>query len=192
VAELIKPFVGPGADAVAARLLKRFGSLQRALISAGEEDPETEDSDVLRTIRAARLLVVRAARQDIARAPVSAADPELHRYLQHLLGAQPHEAAHAVFVDSGHGYLSDECIAPGLSSQVVASARHLVARAFDLGARGMILAHNHPSGSASPSEQDIATTRNLGNLMVALDLTLLDHLIVTRREVFSFREKGLL
>lgn len=192
MANLIAPFAGARAEAVAARLLERFGSLNRALIATDGDDDVGEDADVLRTIRAARLLVLEAAREDIARRAVSPRDPALHGYLRHLLGGRSHEALHAVFLDAEHGYIADECLAPGTSNAVVASIRHLVARSFDLGARGLILAHNHPSGSALPSEEDITTTARIGSLAASLDLTLIDHLIVTQGQVFSFRKEGLL
>ena len=192
MASLIEPFAGARAETIATRLLNRFGSLHRALISPdGGEDPE-EDADVLRKMRAARILVLEAAREEIVRRPVAANDPALHDYLKDLLGSQPHEILHAIFLDSGHGYIADECIASGTSSRLIGSTRRLVARAFDLGARALILAHNHPSGSALPSQEDVATTARIGKLAAELDLTLIDHLVVTQRQVFSFRAEGLL
>ena len=192
MASLIEPFTGAGAEAVAGRLLDRFGSLHRALVSPDGVDESGEDADVLRRMRAARLMVLGAAREEFARRPVAANDPDLHGYLRGLLGAQPLETLHAIFLDSEHGYITDESIASGGSSRLTGSTRRLVARAFDLGARGLILAHNHPSGSALPSEHDIVTTARIGHLAAELDLTLVDHLIVTRRRVFSFRAEGLL
>lgn len=147
---------------------------------------------MLRKMRAARILVLEAAREQIVRKPVSARDPSLHAYLKGLLGTQPHETLHAVFLDAEHGYIADECIAAGNGERLLGSTRRLVERAFDLRARGLILAHNHPSGSARPSEEDIATTARIGDLIGELDLALVDHLIVTQASVFSFRAAGLL
>lgn len=143
-------------------------------------------------MRAARILVLEAAREQIVRKPVSARDPSLHDYLKNLLGTQPHETLHAVFLDAEHGYITDECIAAGNGERLLGSTRRLVERAFDLRARGLILAHNHPSGSARPSEEDVATTARIGDLIGELDLALVDHLIVTQANVFSFRAAGLL
>jgi DNA repair protein RadC len=192
VASLIEPFAGTNAEAVATRLLDRFGSLHRALVSQQGIDEPGEDADVLNKMRAARALVLAAAREEIARRRVMADDPDLHDYLKGLLGPHVHELLHAVFLDSRHGYIADECIASGTSDRLTGSARNLVARAFDLGARALILAHNHPSGSALPSPDDVATTARLGNLAAELDLALIDHLIVTQHQVYSFRAGGLL
>ena len=192
MANLIEPFAGPHAEAVAGRLLQRFGSLHRALASLDDDDGPAEDAAVLRQVRAARKLVLEASREEIARQPVSPADAGLHAYLKALLGDQPNEVLHAVFVDRRHGYIADERVSSGSLSRISGSTRHLMTRAFELGAHGLILAHNHPSGCARPSRCDIETTARIGEVTAELELALLDHLIVTRRAVFSFRAGGLL
>ena len=192
VANLIEPFAGARAEAVAGRLLARFGSLNGALTSPSDLDDSEEDADVLRKMRAARVLVLEATREEIARRPVSSRDPSLHGYLTNLIGHQPHEVLHAVFLDGGHGYIADECIARGNAGRLLGSTRRLVARAFELGARGVILAHNHPSGIARPSQEDMASTARINDLVAELDLALIDHLIVTRHQVFSFAAEALL
>jgi DNA repair protein RadC len=192
VANLIEPFAGAQAEAVAGRLIARFGSLNGALVSADSPDESGEDAEVLRKMRAARVLVLEATREEIARRPVSAGDPSLHGYLKNLLAHQPHEVLHAVFVDGCHGYIADESISRGGVDRLSINTRRLVARAFELGARGLILAHNHPSGDARASEEDITTTARISALMAELELALIDHLIVTRHQVFSFRAEGLL
>lgn len=190
MASLLEPFAGADAQAVATRLVRRFGSIHRALVAPHGVDGE--DADVLRTMRAARALVLAAAREDISRRPVKADDPGLHAYLKDLLGPHAYELLHVVFLDGRHGYLGDESIASGSAGRLTGSTRHLVARAFDLGARALILAHNHPSGSARPSPEDVAATAQIARIAAELDLALIDHLIVTRHEVFSFRAEGLL
>jgi DNA repair protein RadC len=192
VASLIEPFAGADAEAVATRLLNRFGSLHRALVSPQGIEEHSEDADVLRKMRAARALVLAAAKEKISRRRVEADDPDLHDYLKDLLGPHAHELLHANFLESRHGYIADECIASGTSGRLTASTRNLVARAFDLGARALILAHNHPSGSALPSPEDVAATARIGGLTAELDLALIDHLIVTRHQVFSLRAGALL
>jgi DNA repair protein RadC len=56
----------------------------------------------------------------------------------------------------------------------------------------MILVHNHPSGSTNPSEQDIKLTRKLFAAGEMLDLPVLDHLIFTDNNYYSFRDNGIL
>ena len=70
--------------------------------------------------------------------------------------------------------------------------REVARRALELSATAIILAHNHPSGSAEPSELDIRSTRGLQALAVPMGVELVDHLIVGAREVFSMRAAGLI
>lgn len=59
-------------------------------------------------------------------------------------------------------------------------------------AASVIIAHNHPSGIAEPSEEDITTTQQLAAAGQLLGIALSDHLIITRSAYFSFNENGLL
>ena len=57
---------------------------------------------------------------------------------------------------------------------------------------GMIVAHNHPSGDPRPSASDLRLTRKLYNVLEAIDVAFLDHLIFAGGRMFSFRQAGLL
>ena len=115
-------------------------------------------------------------------------------YLQHILAAesQNSERFHAIFLDEQRGYLDDGCFADGSTAHLPVRLRGLFARALALGARGLIVAHNHPSGNCRPSASDIAATRRLVEIGRALEIELLDHLIITREKVYSMRAGGLL
>ncbi|SEH12537.1 DNA repair protein RadC [Sphingopyxis sp. YR583] len=99
---------------------------------------------------------------------------------------------HATFVTPDWGYLADDRVAIGVAGQVEPDLRFLLGRAFDVGAHGILLAHNHPSGSAEPSDADIALTRRLAALTRAVGIELLDHLIVGGGTIVSMKERKLL
>lgn len=110
---------------------------------------------------------------------------------QSFASASPgEERFHAVFLDANSEYLEDRVIGRGQSSHLAIRLRELFARALAIGARNLIVAHNHPSGDCRPSESDIAATRRLVDIGRALDIELLDHLIVTREKVYSMRAGG--
>jgi len=77
-------------------------------------------------------------------------------------------------------------------SSLTTGFRALIEQALACGARGLIIAHNHPSGDARPSETDVRSTRHLQALARPLDLELFDHVVVSRRAAFSMRHAGLL
>ena len=88
--------------------------------------------------------------------------------------------------------LGEYKLSSGGTTSTIADPKLIFAAAIKCNACGVILAHNHPSGTLSPSEGDIAVTKKIvegGNL---LDILVLDHLIVTREGFYSFADEGLL
>jgi DNA repair protein RadC len=69
--------------------------------------------------------------------------------------------------------------------------REIVRKALDHNAAAMICAHNHPSGSAHPSKMDITLTHELKRVLAAIEVSLLDHLIVNEQEIWSLQRHGL-
>jgi len=192
VAELLAPFAGEAAEQLAERLIGRFGSLSRVLAAplpqlraaAGGHDA------AVGAIFGASRLVEAALGEDLTGASVDGADPAIHRYLRMRIGVCGSERLHAIFAGPGGAFLAAETIAEGGAGRIEARARPLFERALQLGAAGFLLAHNHPSGHCRPSAEDVAETRRLAGLAAALELDLLDHLIVTRTRVFSMRLGG--
>ena len=80
----------------------------------------------------------------------------------------------------------------GEPASVGLPVRKIVADAVRLGSAGVILAHNHPSGRAEPSNADYRATRKLARAGEAIDLAVLDHLIFANRNCSSMRRMGLL
>ena len=80
----------------------------------------------------------------------------------------------------------------GEPAAVAQPVRDIVADALKLGSAGVIIAHNHPSGDARPSEADYQATRRLARAGEAIDLIVLDHLIFADQDCSSMRRMGLL
>jgi DNA repair protein RadC len=192
VAELFAPFAGADAEPLAKRLIGRFGSLRRVLdaslpqlrAAAGGYESAVD------AIFGARRLVEAALGEELVGTPVDGGDPAIHRYLRARIGSAPEERLHAIFADGARGYLADEPVVMGSASRIEARVRPLVERALELGAAGFLLAHNHPSGRCRPSADDVSGTLRLAEVAEALELSLIDHLIVTRTRVFSMRLGG--
>jgi DNA repair protein RadC len=70
--------------------------------------------------------------------------------------------------------------------------RVIVQAALELNSAAVILAHNHPSGSAEPSEADRNITIRISKALALLDIRVLDHIVVSARETVSLAERGLL
>jgi len=109
-----------------------------------------------------------------------------------LLPRDDHERCHALFVDAQRSCLGDAAIGRGGRGTLCLRMREIFGEALRLDAHGIILAHNHPSGECRPSGCDIAATQQLAAVARALDIELIDHLIFTRKAVYSMRAGGLL
>jgi DNA repair protein RadC len=103
-----------------------------------------------------------------------------------------HEEFYCIFLDNQHRVLKVECCFQGTIDGANVYPREVVKRALHLNAKALILAHNHPSGLAEPSEADRAITRRLIDALSLVDMRVLDHFIIGGAECFSFAEQGLL
>jgi DNA repair protein RadC len=85
-----------------------------------------------------------------------------------------------------------ETVEEGSIGYAAVYPRRIIEAALRRGAASMVFAHNHPGGTPTPSEDDKAITRKLAQAASAVEIQVLDHLIVAGNEVFSFRLHGLL
>lgn len=110
------------------------------------------------------------------------------------IGASANELFEVGYLDSGYRLLRDgvETLEEGTIDRAAVYPRRVVESALKRGAAGIVLAHNHPNGKVAPTEQDEVLTRAIVLAAETLALTVVDHLIVTRDETFSFRRAGLL
>ena len=78
----------------------------------------------------------------------------------------------------------------GATNQTVIDPKLIVGAALKMGASGIIISHNHPSGNAFPSTHDKAVTKQLKDGCKLFNITLLDHIIVTEDSYYSFGDEG--
>jgi DNA repair protein RadC len=192
MAQLIEPFEEAGAGDLAQALVATFGSVRRAIFASEDQitSATAGNAQLARQITAARVMMETVMREEILRMPIHPADPALLEYLRLKIGALDEERLHAIFLDNQCRYIRDETVSDGHAGEIRFHRKRLFQRAFELGAQAIILAHNHPSGSADPSESDIAETRILAGIATQLGLRLVDHLIVARNGVSSLKAGG--
>ena len=97
-----------------------------------------------------------------------------------------------ITLNQGNNIVSVTKISQGGISGTVVDIRLVAKYALEGLATSIILAHNHPSGSLKASSQDINLTKKVQAGMKLLDITLLDHLIVTREGYCSFADEGIM
>lgn len=95
-----------------------------------------------------------------------------------------------IFVDSRKRIIKEETIFIGSLNASIVHPREVFHAALEEGAAGIILIHNHPSGSPQPSEDDIEITKQLVEAGKIMGIDILDHVIIGNKKYFSFREEG--
>ena len=117
---------------------------------------------------------------------------DLERYLTFDLADRALEEFRVFFLDFSTALIREETLAYGSVSECGPYIRKILERSVELGAAGLVVVHNHPSGVARPSDEDFKMTRRLASTAQALDIRLLDHLIVTSAGTYSWHAHGLL
>ena len=100
-----------------------------------------------------------------------------------------HEECWVLFLNHANRLIGKEMISRGGMDSTSVDKRVILRRALDRKASGIILVHNHPSGSPYPSVEDIRQTRELGKALASCDLHLVDHVIVSGRSYYSFSDE---
>lgn len=109
---------------------------------------------------------------------------------QPLLGDLGHEEFWVLFLNRANLMITHRQISKGGMSGTIADPRIIFQHALQFKATGIILCHNHPSGNLKPSDADIRLTKNLVEAGKVLEITVLDHLIVTQAGYYSFSDEG--
>ena len=98
----------------------------------------------------------------------------------------------AMFLDAMHQVTAYSIVSIGTANYAVVTPREVYQRAIVAGSIAIAVAHNHPSGSPVPSDEDHRVTKRLFESGVLLGIKLLDHVVVTDHEHYSFSENGVL
>lgn len=98
----------------------------------------------------------------------------------------------AMFLDAMHQVAAYSVVSIGIANSAPVTPREVYQRAIVAGAISIVVAHNHPSGSTLPSDEDHKVTKRLFESGVLLGIKLLDHVVVTDKEHYSFSENGVL
>ncbi len=198
-AELLAVFIRSSSSAASAmdissRLLARFGGL-RGLLLARDEQLSAENG-----IGASRLAILRAL-PELARRYFEATLPtgqtirspaDTEAFLTARLRDLPHELFCCLYLDNRHRIIHFEELFRGTIDGTSVYPREVVKQSLSVNAAAIILAHNHPSGVAEPSQADERITRRIKAALELVDIRLLDHLIIGDGITTSLASRGLL
>lgn len=198
VVELLLTLAIPRSDVKqpAKALIARFGNL-RGILDAPIEELRAVSG--IGSVTPVALQIVKAAAtlylQQSGEGRDSLADPaRLSDFWRMRLGALQNEVFEVAYLDSAYRLLRDgvETLEEGTTDRAAVYPRKVVEAALRRGAAALVLAHNHPNGNIMPSEHDKVLTRAIVLAAETVHLRVVDHLIVSAQETFSFRKAGLL
>ena len=104
----------------------------------------------------------------------------------------PHEEFWVLMLSQNCKILGKELISKGGLNATVADPKTIFSAALRYSAVNIMLAHNHPSGSLKPSQQDAELTKKISAAGRLLDIKVLDHLIITDSSYYSFADEGVI
>lgn len=194
VVELLLYYCIPRRDTnpIAHELLKRFGSLTGILEATAEELEQvpgiTANAATFLTLipQVSRYYQVKRAQTGQILRTIDQCGQYL---LPHFCGRE-NETVFLLCLDAKCKVLACKLVGEGSVNSANIPVRRVVEMALNANATTVILAHNHPSGLALPSAEDVQTTIRVGNAMEAVEITLADHIVVADNDFVSMVQSG--
>lgn len=179
---------------LAKMLLKKFCSLD-GVINADKDQLLSIDGIGEATVNLLQLIheiLVRIAIGDLKKSRLTLDNfGKVEKYCRTKIGGMVKEEMLVLFFNGRMELVNEEIINTGNHSEVKVYKNMIVAKATQNGACGIILVHNHPSGSCEPSLADIKVTKELKEILDQLELKLFDHIIVSNKGSYSFHKNKL-
>lgn len=185
---------GNDGSVLGSRLLARFGDLRGVLSAPDEALLATHGIGTARLelLRALPIFARRYFESSLVPGQAIQSPSDSEAYLAARLHDLPHEVFGCLFLDNRHRVLCFAELFRGTIDGTSVYPREVVKEALAVNAAAVILAHNHPSGVAEPSQADERITRRLKAALELVDIRVLDHLIVGDGTSTSLASRGLL
>ena len=186
---------GKSVFALAAELLERFKGFAGLIHASAAElalckgmGGDAKRAQLVAVLEMAR----RALTQELQEKTIMNSPLAVKQFLQLELAQLKHEVFAVLFLDVQNRLLSFQPMFRGSLAQTMVYPREVAKLALALGADGVVLAHNHPSGSTKPSHSDMLLTRTMQESLALIDVTVRDHIIVAQGRYLSMAEEGLM
>ena len=134
----------------------------------------------------------RRAAAPLVEFPMMRASSDAYRAISSTLSDLQHEEFWVLLINRANQIVKKCFISKGGMNSTVVDPKMIFKAVLDHGMGGLVLCHNHPSGTVKPSQQDLNLTKRLMECANILDISLLDHMIVRAKTYFSCGAEGLL
>lgn len=198
-AELLAVLLGQGTRGVSAVelariLLSHFGGMRGTLNAQQSELADIPGIGAAKTamLFAARECARRFLRERLKPGTTISSPTDSREFLLASLSDRPHEVFCCLFLDNRHRVLAFDELFRGTIDAAAVYPREIVKQALARNAAAVILAHNHPSGVAEPSQSDQLITRRVRDALELVDVRLLDHFVIGDNCCVSLASRGML
>ena len=113
-------------------------------------------------------------------------------YFRYIFKDQKQEYFYVIYLDNKKRVIENKLLFKGTLNQSIVHPREVFKSAFILSASSIICVHNHPSGNVEPSKEDINLTKRLSEIGILMGIKVVDHLIISDDNYFSFLENNLI
>ncbi len=128
--------------------------------------------------------------QESMELPKITCSKDIFNLMHPIIGELSHEEFWIIFLNNANKVIGKQQLSKGGITATVVDIRLLFKRVLEIGATNIVICHNHPAGTLSPSKQDIDITDKLAKAGKLLDVRVLDHLIITEKNYYSFADEG--
>lgn len=181
---------------IAKQLIKKFNNL------AGVLNASIEDLQAIEGIKETSATMLKIVKECALRmswqnlqnddAPVISNWDVMVDYCRASMGYLDVEEFRIIFLNSKLKLIGEETQQRGTINNVAVHPREVIKSAINKGAAAIILAHNHPSGDSTPSRADIEITKQINEAAKLVNIKLLDHLIISKNTIYSFKDHGII
>ena len=194
VLELLLYYAVPRQDTnpIAHRLMEKFGSLDAVFAAdrAALEEVEGIGENASTLISLMFPLMRRIRASSGAHEAILSDTEQAGAYFLDLFLGEREEKLYEACLDAKGRLLACHLVAEGDTESVQLNMRKIVENALKCGASSVLLAHNHPSGVALPSADDVQTTQRIAQALHAVDIVLIDHIVVAEGDYISMVQSG--
>lgn len=179
---------------LAKELLKTFGSLPELMAASPLELMRVSgiSENTATALKAVSSLATRMMKQDLEAKPILNNWTRLMDYCYATMAHEKKEHFRILFLNKKNELIADEIQGSGTVDHTPAYPREIMKRSLELGATAIILMHNHPSGDPKPSQADIDMTALIIRAAEPFNITVHDHIIISRNGYTSMKNQGLM
>ena len=178
---------------LAKSLLNKFHNLGSIINMSTQELKENSISDsTIILLKLVKEITNRINKEQLLDRPIINSWPLLINYIRTNIGYNKTECTNVIYLNHKNILIADETEKHGTINSVSIYPREILKKAILHNASSIIMVHNHPSGITEPSKADIELTLKIKNVLEPVNITLIDHLIISSNSYYSFKKNRII